>query len=558
MKNKTYGLIELKGNNWVIQKIEPHVAIKIKSIFTKIPKTQVCPYKFKNNDEACADLSWFFERYPLEISPKDLKILNAGKKRFEDKIEYLENVISNPNINLNSNLELKPGAVIRNYQLQVNELLTANKTLLCGDDLGLGKTYSGIASVMSKEKLPVAIVVQTHLPFQWENKINEISYLKTHIIRSRKPYTLPEADIYIFKYSVLSGWSDIIDTGIFKSVVFDEIQELRAGTNTDKGYVSSILCKRATYKLGLSATPVYNYGDEIWNIFNILEEGVLGSRNDFLREWTNGNYEKNKIIISDPKALGSYLREKFLLLRRTKHDVGQYLKPVNKLVYNVEYDESKVKSCIDIAEKLAIKSLNGTFIERGQSARELDILLRNVTGVSKAKYVSEFVKVMLENKTPIVLVGWHRDVYDIWLKELKEYNPLMYTGSESGKDKQTNVNKFISGESDLLILSLRSGAGLDGLQKRSSIVVFGELDWSPQVHEQVIGRLYREGQTESVMAIYLVSDFGSDPLMIDLLGVKASQSNSILNPENNELILNQQNDESRLTLLAKNILQNKS
>ena len=132
----------------------------------------------------------------------------------------------------------------------------------------------------------------------------------------------------------------------------------------------------------------------------------------------------------------------------------------------------------------------------------------------------------------------------------------MYTGSESGKDKKQNVDKFINGDSNLLILSLRSGAGLDGLQKRSSIVVFGELDWSPQVHEQVIGRLYREGQNERVMAIYLVSEFGSDPLIIDLLGVKSSQSNSILNPKDDDILF-KSSDESRLKTLAENILKNK-
>lgn len=552
MKNKKFGHIELINNIWNITKVEPHVSIKLKNIFPKIGKTQVCPYKFKNTDEVCADLFWFLGRYPLEISKKDFQILSNGKKKYDKKVDYLEEIISNPSINLNSNLNLKPEVKIRNYQLQVNEILTTNKILICGDDVGLGKTYSGIVSILGKEKLPAAIVVQTHLPNQWENKIKEISYLKTHIVKGTKPYTLPEADVYIFKYSILSGWVDIFNQGIFKSVIFDEIQELRAGFNTNKGMAASIICKNATYKLGLSATPIYNYGDEIWNIYNILEEKILGNRDDFLREWSDGTFVKNKIIISDPQALGSYLRESFLLLRRTKKDVGQFLSPVNKLIYNVQYDENKVKSCMEIAEKLAIKSLTGTFVERGQSARELDLLLRHYTGVSKAKYVAEFVKVFLENKTPIILVGWHREVYDIWLEELQDYNPLMYTGSESGLQKENNVKNFIDGKSDLLILSSRSGAGLDGLQKRSSIVVFGELDWSPQVHEQVIGRLYREGQTENVMAIYLVSEFGSDPLIVDLLSVKSSQSNAIMNPESEELL--NYSDNTRMKELALRVL----
>src|SRR5579884_3848269 len=44
-------------------------------------------------------------------------------------------------------------------------------------------------------------------------------------------------------------------------------------------------------------------------------------------------------------------------------------------------------------------------------------------------------------------------------------------------------------------MSLRSGAGLDGLQEDCTVGVFGELDWSPEQHRQCIGRLDRDGQT---------------------------------------------------------------
>ncbi len=97
--------------------------------------------------------------------------------------------------------------------------------------------------------------------------------------------------------------------------------------------------------------------------------------------------------------------------------------------------------------------------------------------------------------------------------------------------------------------------GLDGLQNRSNIVVIGELDWSPMVHNQLIGRLDRDGQQEQVTAIYLVSDFGSDPLIIDMLGIKSSQSHNIINPLTS--VAEQYSDDSRLKLLAESFLNNK-
>jgi hypothetical protein len=79
-------------------------------------------------------------------------------------------------------------------------------------------------------------------------------------------------------------------------------------------------------------------------------------------------------------------------------------------------------------------------------------------------------------------------------------------------------------------MSLRSGAGLDGLQARCSVLVIGELDWSPGIHQQIIWRLDREGQEQPVTAFFLVSEEGSDPPIMDVLGIKASEAHRIVDP----------------------------
>jgi hypothetical protein len=292
---------------------------------------------------------------------------------------------------------------------------------------------------------------------------------------------------------------------------------------------------------------MYNWGEEIFNVLNVIKNGCLGYRDDFMREWTG--YSK---IVKDPQALGTYLREQMLLLRRTRKDVGKELPPVNKIVHTVGYDESEVEKADELAKMLAIKVTSGSFMERGQASRELDLLVRQATGVSKAKYVAEYVKIILESGEPVVLAAWHRDVYSILLEELKEFNPVMFTGTESPAQKEKSKMAFINGETNLFIISLRSGIGLDGLQQRCSIVVIAELDWSNQVMNQLIWRLDREKQEEQVTAIYLVSDYGSDPLIIDMLGIKSSQSHNILNPL--QAVEEQHTDESRIQLLAQRYL----
>lgn len=552
--SRHYGEIRLRNNEWVMTAVEPHVAIKLKNLFKRIPTSSAGPYKFANTAETCADLEWFMSRYPLAISNPDLKELRRQKTLFFETQAEMERIL-NPSYRPHE-YRVKEGQRLRQYQAQAIEVFYRSQALLVGDDVGLGKTYVGIGACLREECLPAVIVVQTHLVCQWKEKIELFSNLRVHCIKGTRPYSLPPADVYIIKYSCLAGWVDILARGYFKSAIYDEIQELRTGASSDKGCAAKILSQNTTWRLGMSATPMYNYVNEIWNILDILKDNSLGTFHEFHREWGKGQtIGNNKILVHDPNALGTYLRENYLFLRRTKADVGLSLAPVNKIVETVGYDEKTVKTAEELASKLAAKAAYGQFIERGQAARELDLMVRHMTGLSKAKYVADFVRILLESGEPVLLAGWHRDVYGVWLKELAEFNPVMYTGSESEAQKERAKKAFVGGETNLLIISLRSGIGLDGLQHRCSTVVIGELDWSPQVHQQIIGRLDREGQRDPVMAIFLCSDSGSDPLIVDMIGLKASQAQGIVDPGLGVQAV--YSDDTRMQMLIKKYLRKK-
>lgn len=526
MAIKTYGSIvyENDGNIWKIISAEPHVCIRLKNVFPKIDKLQVVPFDFKNTPENCNDLIWFMERYPLAISETNKKKMRNGQKAYFDLQNQIEQILSP---------DYKPKTIVlkepwepRHYQSVIPAFHAIQKRFLLGDDIGLGKTLSGTLT-FNENTLPGLIVAQTHLQHHWKEKLESYTNLKATIIKTKKAYTLPKSDAYIITYSKLAGWVDFFQTGFFKSVIFDEVQELRI-PGSDKYRAASTLMYNLEYAMGMSATPIYNYGDEIFSVLNLLNPGCLGSREDFLREWCSPYGSHYKVI--DPPALGTYLREKNLFLRRTRKEVGREMPPVNHIIHEVDYDEGQVKKATEIARQLAIKATTGIFTERGQNMRELDAYVRHETGLSKAYSVAEFVKILLANGEKVLLAGWHRDVYDIWLEELKEYKPVMYTGSESGNQKLRSKEDFIFGDSQVMLISLRSGIGLDGLQDVCKCVVFGELDWSPKVHEQVIGRVDRDGQQENVTAFFCTTDFGTDPVMIDILGLKASQAFGITDP----------------------------
>lgn len=557
LKNRTYGSIHLNTVDkpcWIIDKAEPHICIKLKSIFNSINSTAVVPFKFNHTPEVCKDMLWFIDRYPLSISDSDLKILKSGSRRYDIKIDELEQILL-PEYHACEEYPLNQGMQARHYQSLGVDLLMKCNRLLIGDDLGLGKTVIAILACLRRGNLPAAIVVQAHLPSQWIDQISKFTSLNVHYIKGTRLYSLPKADIYIFKYSNISGWVDVFATGFFKLSVFDEVQEFRTGSGSKKYDAGKVLSSNTNRCLMLSATPIYNYANEIWNIMDLMSQGCLHSYSEFLREWASGFAGNNRIVCKDPAALGSYLRQNFLFLRRTRAEVGLELPPVNKIVHTIDYDEKLMEKDIELAKTLAIQAMTGSFVESGDASRKLNALLRHSTGVSKAPFVAEYVKMLLDNNIPVILAGWHREVYSIWAELLAEYNPVFYTGTESPSKKNEAFNAFRSGKTNLFIISLRSGAGLDGLQDCCHYIVFGELDYSPKIHDQVIGRIHRPGQDEQVTAVFLTSNEGSDPTMISLLGLKSSQAHYITDPFTDPS--DQYSDMSNIRQLASDFLEKK-
>lgn len=558
-KTRTYGkiLFEPSANRWRLIDVEPHVVIRLKDVFKRIPKTADAKegLTLANGPDIAADLDWFLSRYPMDMEPAVRERITTGKQRFEVSRDRIEEILL-PDWKPPLFTGFKQGVQPYPFQAQAAEMTTQLRRLLLLDDVGLGKTFSAMAVMVSDPSvLPAAVIVPSHLADQWVlDYIEPYTHLRAHIIKGTRPYTLPEADVYIFKYSNIAGWADIASRGTFRSVFWDEVQDLRRGEETAKGKASIAFRDAADVRWGGTATPVYNYGDEMYKVVEFIAPGSLGEWYEFVREWCS-SVGVGKYKVTDPKALGTYLREQQIVLRRTEEEVGGQMPPVNVVAHEVGFDEDLSLAAAERARLLALKVMKGSFVERGKAARELDALARHDTGVAKAKDVVDYVRVILEADVPVLLCGWHRDVYDIWMRELADHKPVLYTGSETTTQKRRSKDAFINGETNLMIISLRSGAGLDGLQRVCSTIVFGELDWSPQVHKQCIGRLRRPGQTEQVDAIYLWCSHGSDPLMIETNGLKASQARGIVDPHLGvEEVFS---DESRVKRLAETYIKNK-
>lgn len=551
---RTYGTCRLDAGSWWIE-CEPHVRMRFKRNFEQADKRDHKAVRLSDTPRNGLELRWFLVRFPMAMSDEDRLHLEARAAAHEARQEQLAGLLDGAMEPRSFELAVPA----RPYQRVAAELVLRAGGLLLADDVGLGKTASAICVLTDPGTRPALVVTLTHLPPQWVSELAKFApALRVHVIRSGQPYDLRKVrgkpvefpDVLIVNYAKLAGWADTLAPEI-RTVIYDEVQELRH-SGSAKYSAARHFSENALFKMGLSATPIYNYGTEIFNVIECLAPGLLGTRFEFGREWCAGGEWGDKACIEEPKAFGRFAREEGLMLRRTRADVGRELPPVQRIPHHVDAELHALERVQTSATELARIILAQGETHRGQKLRasqELSFKLREATGIAKALHVAAFVRLLIESDEKVVLYGWHHAVYDLWRAAFADLEPALYTGFESVAQKVDARRRFVEGETPLLIMSLRSGAGLDGLQQVSRTVVFGELDWSPGVHEQCLGRVARDGQAHPVVGYFLVADVGSDPVVADVLGIKRQQAEGIVDPDA-DLIEDLQVDPSHVRKLA--------
>ena len=490
--------------------------------------------RFTANRRIIGDVNWLMLRYPLEIAPRDRALWESAlgqareHARLRAQAEKLPQRSTPPEGTFTGEL--------REFQKEGLSFLLANPRTLLADEMGLGKTVQALACLAATGEFPALIVVPPHLLRNWQAEAARFLRIdgkppRVCVLTGLKPYQPPEADIYIIHYLLLRGWKQALPQMGFRTVIFDEIQELRHG-GTEKYSAASLLAEECERVIGLSGTPIYNKGSEIWNVVNILDFHCLGDWESFTRAWCDGygNY-----LVRDPALLGDHLRREGLILRRTKQEVLTELPPKRRLVQEIDADDKVYRELMrPVIEMLgSLRALHPEARERAMLEEQVGRGERQATGVAKAPFVAAFVRALLDNGEKVLLFAHHHAVMDIYKKELTSYHPAFLTGRETTKQKDDAVARFMEGKTNLCVISLRAASGLN--LQRASCVVFGELDWSPAVHSQAEDRAHRMGQKDSILCYYLVAPQGSDRDMQDALGLKVSQFVALMGDKTPEL-----------------------
>ncbi|MEO2265101.1 MAG: DEAD/DEAH box helicase [Nitrosopumilus sp.] len=518
-----------------------------------------------DSTESVKQIKLIMDRYPLDILSKSVwqrKII----KTFAPKptLPPIKHKLK----------RAKAGAQFRgkllNFQKEgLDFLLKSSGNALLADEMGLGKTVQTLAYVASeKQTFPLLVVAPLVTLKNWEREIEKFLKKKSRngrilesespsvtLIRTGKSKELPKSDIYVINYELLYKRNgDLSKVGI-KTLVCDEVHNLRSKTTQKYKSIKKLAALSSVcYRIGLSGTPIYNRGSEIWPIIDILKPGLLGSFKEFCEYFCYVNDKGKAIVLENKRASLRNELQKHVMLRRKKSDVLKELKDKVRYKEVISADtDFYIEELDKIWKKLEKEQKDAeTSFSKAASYHRAIQSERQIAGLAKLSHVINFVKNIMEIEESVVVFCHHKVIHKLLNENLQEFSPVAIIGGQSDNLRQDQIDKFQKGESKLMIAGIRAGnVGIN--LTRAKYVIFAELDWSPAIHRQAEDRLHRIGQKNTVFAYYLIGNGTLDDHVASILVDKSYEIDAIMddtsdtyeNKDKAELILAQIQDKIR-------------
>ena len=443
----------------------------------------------------------------------------------------------------------KPGEQFRgklmNFQKEgLDFLLKSSGNALLADEMGLGKTVQTLSYVSTeKQTFPVLIVAPLVTLNNWEREIEKFLKKKSRngrilesnspsvtLIRTGKSKELPKTDIYVINYELLLKRSGDLEKVGIRTIVCDEVHNLRSKTTQKYKAVKKLAAlPTVQYRIGLSGTPIYNRGSEIWPIIDILKPGLLGSFKEFCEYFCYVNDKGKAIVLENKRASLRNELQKHVMLRRKKADVLKELKDKVRYKEVIASDTDYYLEELDkIWKKLEDEQKEAqTEFSKSASYHRAIQSERQIAGVAKLPHVINFVKNIMEIEESVVVFCHHKVIHKLLHESLQEFSPVSIIGGQTDSTRQDQIDKFQKGESKLMIAGIRAGNVGINLTK-AKYVIFAELDWSPAIHRQAEDRLHRIGQKNTVFAYYLIGNGTLDDHVASILVDKSYEIDAIM------------------------------
>ena len=208
------------------------------------------------------------------------------------------------------------------------------------DDMGLGKTIEALALLVHRAAGgPALVVAPTSVGFNWLNETNRFApTLNARLFgpgdRDAFFKTLGPRDVVICSYGLLHTEAARFQSQPWHTVILDEAQSIK---NMATRRSQAAMGLTADFRLIMTGTPLENHLGELWNLFQFINPGLLGSLEHFQQRFAapierDGCHETRRRL---KKLIQPFL------LRRTKTQVLAELPPRIELTLQVELSDEE-------------------------------------------------------------------------------------------------------------------------------------------------------------------------------------------------------------------------
>lgn len=470
------------------------------------------------------------------------------------------------------------------YQIRtVKEVLKKfrGRALLC-DEVGLGKTIEACTVMMEYIMRGLAkkilILVPPSLVEQWSNELRR-KFNQDFITSDDPKFKQREDKAWEYYPKVISSInlakrkqnSEHILKIHYDMVIVDEAHHLKNRKTVTWDFVNKL---NKNSILLLTATPIQNNLEELYNLITLLKPGQLNTYSEFKKNFVKSgelmepkNVEKLRTLISDvmirnkrsdvdikfTKRYAKTIEVKLSSIEKTFYDsISKFIKDnynekekgISQFTLKIMQAElgSSVYAIIPTLEKLIINEMisekNRKSIEKFMEiAKEIGDKRyeENTKGKTLLKIIDDF-------NEKIIVFTKYKSTIEFLEKLLKEnnYEVAVFHGGMTRKEKETQISRF-KNEAQVLISSEAGGEGRN-LQFCNGIINY-DLPWNPMAIEQRIGRIHRVGQERDVHIFNLAAKDTIESYILELLDKKINMFELVVGEV--DMILGDLNEEEQ-------------
>lgn len=446
--------------------------------------------------------------------------------------------------NLSPKVPTKLKATLRDYQLDGFQWMARLNSWGAGaclaDDMGLGKTVQTIAYLLFKAKEGASLVIApASVVPNWRKELHRFAPVLNIIVlneSNNRHETIDQAqkfDIILSTYSLLVTEEAALISKAWNVICLDEAHTIK---NRETKTSANAMKLQSKNKLILTGTPIQNHLGELWNLFQFINPGLLGSYEQFNQKYIipiGLNKDKQRQL-----QLNRIVHP--FMLRRTKQDVVEELPDKEEIIIPVElseeelavYEAIRCRAKAMIAEGNAAVSVSALaeITRLRQAACSAMLAEKNWQGkCSKIDLLIDLMNELKARNNRALIFSQFTSFLSLVKQALdkngEEY--LYLDGSVPMRQREKLVQDFQQGDCPFFLISLKAG-GLGLNLTGANYIIHLDPWWNPAIEQQATDRAYRIGQEQKVTAYHLIASNTIEEKIMRLHETKRNIADALL------------------------------